>query len=92
MTSKLVPGQALIYERAEGVVYARYRDPPHNKTPRWIIGGDATAVAKAQGELLDYMEWQHLCTLSSTNVTLKKQLDKLITTYYIIKNGHKTSS
>lgn len=92
MTSKLVPGQALIYERAEGVVYARYRDPPYNQKPRWIVGGDATAVAKAQGELLDYMEWQQLCKMSSDNVTLKKQLDKLITTYYIIKNDQKTSS
>ena len=92
MTSKLIPGQALIYERVNGVVYAHYRDPPLNKTPRWIIGGDATAVARAQGALLDYMEWQHLCNLSSTNVTLKKQLDKLITTYYIIKNDQENSS
>lgn len=92
MSRKLVAGQALIYENANGVVYARYRDPPLNKTPRWIIGGGIAAVQKAQGELLDYMEWQHLCTLSVTNVTLKKQLDKLITTYYIIKNDKENSS
>lgn len=37
---KLIPGEALIYERANGVVYARYRDPPHNTLPRWVVGGD----------------------------------------------------
>jgi len=37
--SKLIPEQALIYENANGVLYARYRDPPHNKIPRWVVGG-----------------------------------------------------
>ena len=36
----MIPGEALIYERANGIVYARYRDPPHNKKKRWIIGGN----------------------------------------------------
>ena len=34
--SPLLKGEPLIYERANGVVYARYRDPPHNKIPKWI--------------------------------------------------------
>ena len=77
----------MIYERADGVVYARYRDPPHNLIPRWIIGGDPGAVARAQGDLLDYSEWKCLCDLAQTNATLKKQMDKLVTTYYIIKDN-----
>lgn len=85
--SNLIQGQALIYERANGVVYARYRDPPHNKQPRWIIGGDPGAVARAQGTLLDYGEWQQLCDLCATNLTLKKQMDKLVNTYYLIKEN-----
>ena len=80
-----IPGEALIYERADGVVYARYRDPPHNTIPRWIIGGDPGAVARAQGKLLDYGEWMRLCDLCETNTTLKKLMDKLVTTYYVIK-------
>ena len=36
--SKLYEGEALIYERADGVVYARYRDKP--EIERWIVGGD----------------------------------------------------
>ena len=81
----LIPGEALIYERSDGVVYAHYRDPPHNTIPRWIIGGDPAGVARAQGDLLNYAEWQELCKLSLEYPTLKKLLDKLVTTYYTVK-------
>lgn len=87
MDQKLIPGEALIYERANGVVWARYRDPPHNTKPKWIIGGDPGAVARAQGELLDYGSWKDLCELALQNKTLMKQLDKLVTTYYLIKDA-----
>ena len=88
--SKLLPGEALIYERANGVVFARYRDKP--EIPRWIVGGDPGAVARAQGKFLDYSEWLNLCELAQSNITLKKQLDKLVTTYYIIKDDTETSN
>ena len=81
---KLIPHEALIYERANGVVYARYANKP--EIERWIIGGDPGAVARAQGHLLDYSEWKNLCDLCEGNSTLKKQMDKLVTTYYIIKD------
>lgn len=82
---KLLPGEALIYERADGVVYARYRDKPDIE--RWIVGGDPGGVARAQGKLLDYSEWQNLCEIAQTNQTLKKLLNKLVTTYYMIKEN-----
>ena len=84
---KLVPGAALIYERADGVVYARYRDPPHNTIPRWVIGGDPTAVAHAQGDLLTYSEWQELCELAEEYPTIKKLLDKVVVAYYTVKDN-----
>jgi hypothetical protein len=83
--SKLLPGEALIYERANGVVFARYRDKP--EIPRWIIGGDPGAVARAQGEILDYGEWKNLCEVAATNPTLKHLMDKLVTTYYVVKDN-----
>ena len=83
---KLIPNEALIYERSDGVVYAHYRDKP--EIPRWIIGGDPGAVARAQGKLLDYGEWKNLCEISQTNKTLKKLMDKLVTTYYIVKDDN----
>ena len=82
---KLIPGAALIYERADGVTYAKYRDPPHNKLPRWIVGGDPAGVARAQGKLLDYSEWLNLCELAQSNQTLQKQLKNLVITYFIVK-------
>ena len=80
---KLLPGEAMIYERSDGVVYAHYRDKP--EIPRWIIGGDPAGVARAQGDLISYSEWQELCELSEEYPTLKKLLDTLVTTYYTIK-------
>ena len=84
--SKLIPGQSLIYERADGVTYARYRDPPHNKIPRWIVGGEPEGVSNAQGNLFSYSEWQEMMELAKEYPTLKSQMQKLVTTYYIVKD------
>ena len=81
---ELLPGEALIYERSNGVVYARYRDFP--EVPRWIIGGDPAGVARAQGDMLNYSDWQDLCRLAKEHPTLEKLLDQLVTTYYIVKD------
>jgi hypothetical protein len=78
----------LIYERADGVVYARYRDPPHNTIPRWIVGGDPAGVARAQGDMLNYSDWQDMCRLAEEYPTIKKLLDKLVTTYYTVRDHH----
>ena len=82
----LIPNEALIYERSDGVVYARYRDPPHNTIPRWIIGGDPAGVARAQGDMLHYSDWQDLCRLAKEHPTLEKLLDRLVTMYYVVKD------
>jgi len=80
---KLIPGQALIYEHAEGITYARYRDPPHNKIPRWIIGGDPEALARANGEIFE--DWEDMVQESKRNPVLKKYLKKAIEAYYLTK-------
>jgi hypothetical protein len=80
----LIPGEALIYERSNGVVYARYRDRPEIR--RWIIGTDPGTSWK-QGDMINYTEWQKLCELCETHPTLKKQMEKLVNTYYIIKDS-----
>lgn len=81
----LKPNEPLIYERVDGVVYARYRDPPHNQIPRWIIGGDSDAMSRLQGDLFNWSDWQDLMNLAATNPTLRKQLSKLKDLYLIIK-------
>jgi len=79
-------GEALIYERAEGVVYARFRDEPKKSIypGRWIIGGDAEGVARAQG-YLGYDSWKELLALTDTQHTLRKERDKTLNLYYIVK-------
>jgi hypothetical protein len=84
---KLIPGAALIYERADGVTYARYRDAPHNIQPRWIVGGDPQGVSRAQGNLFSYSEWQEMMELAENYPTLKSQMQKLVTTYYMVKDA-----
>tara|TARA_Y200000002_G_scaffold381152_1_gene394394 strand:- start:560 stop:832 length:273 start_codon:yes stop_codon:yes gene_type:complete len=84
---KMLAGQALIYERADGVVYARYRDPPHNNIPRWIVGGSPEGVSRAQGDLFTHAEWQHMVVIAKNNNAFKKQLDRLILMYYTIKDA-----
>ena len=83
----LLPGEALIYERSDGVVYARYRDPPNNKLPRWVVGGEPDCVDKAQGSFVSYDEWKNIQILSQTDPVLKKQLDRLIVLYYTVKDS-----
>ena len=87
----LLQGEALIYERANGVVYARYRDAPHDKIPRWIIGGDADgierATAKEQGDLFTYKDWQEITEMAKTNKTISQYLHKILDIYLLAKES-----
>jgi len=69
-------------------VFARYRDPPHNKIPRWVVGGDPDATARALG-IVSYDEWKKVMQIAESNANLQKQLDRLMTMYYIIKDDMK---
>ncbi len=85
--TKLLPHKALIYEKADGVVYARYRDPPENSIPRWIIGGDSDSVSQAQGNLFSYSDWVGMMSESYTNPGLKDLLSQALTMYYLVKDN-----
>lgn len=84
--SPLLQGEPLIYERANGVVYAHYRDPPHNQISRWVVGGTPEGFARAQGNLFSYSEWEHMMRIAKTNSAFKIQLDRLVLMYYTIKD------
>ena len=89
--SDLKTGEALIYERVDNVVYARYREEPYKDIPRWIIGGDADGInrakAKEQGDLFTYKDWQEITELARTNKTLKKCLSKVLDIYLLSKEN-----
>ena len=81
----LLPNEALIYERANGVVYARYRDKPEIK--RWIVGGEPSAVSKETGKLFGYSEWEDMMKEADNNSVLKKYLQKAIEVYCLTKEN-----
>lgn len=89
MANHIIPGQSLVYERTNGVVYARYRDPPHNEIARWIVGGDPDAVSRATGDMFSWGEWQDMHRTADSNPALKKQLDRLLVMYYTVKDSNK---
>jgi hypothetical protein len=76
-------GESLIYERANGVTYARFRDDPKKSLypGRWEIGREV------KEPIFDYAEWRHLQDLAHQHPTIKKQLDKLKDLYYIVRDG-----
>lgn len=85
--SNLQPGAALIYEQVDGVTFARYRDPPLNKLPRWVVGGDPIALQKLRGELFSWADWQEMMELSLKYPAMKKQMTKLVNLYYLCKES-----
>ena len=66
-------------------MFARYRDPPHNKKPRWVIGGDPDKTARALG-IVSYDEWKKVMQVAESNANIKKQLDRLMIMYYTVKD------
>ena len=81
--NKLIPGAALIYERDDrGLIYARYRDPPHKTKPRWVIGNSQPERTYYP---FKYNEWLNLVRLAHSNPSLKTQLDKVLDLYYLLK-------
>jgi len=78
----LHPGAAMVYERVNGTVYARYRDPPFDRIPRWKIGGSPQMDPT-------FEEWMDINKLSTENETFRKQLDRLMVLYYTIKDSSK---
>ena len=82
----MIPGLALIYESVNGVIYARYRDPPHNTIPRRVIGEYSATDSTALRNLFSYSDYQDMMRIAETNETLKTQMKKLLDIYYILKD------
>jgi hypothetical protein len=72
------PGDTLIYERVNNTTYARYANRPD--IPRWPLPDHNTA------SVFDYADWRDIVKLTETNATFKRQFDKLLDLYYIIKS------
>ena len=76
----LIPNQPLIYERADGVTYARYRDPPHNSIPRWEIGWDHNKTG------VGYNDFRRMQEIAHSHEGFKDAWENLLTQYYLLKD------
>lgn len=74
----LIPGEPLVYEHVGKTIYARYRNKP--EIPRWIIGYEQLSA------ILEYDEWREMLLLSDRNPIFKKELDKVVNLYYLLKD------
>lgn len=79
----LKPGATYIYERADGVTYAR----EFGETERTVIGWDYAAQEKMNS--IDEIElWKEIRQAAKTNPVLQKELDRVIMLYHLSKKEH----
>jgi hypothetical protein len=74
----LKPGATYIYERANGVTYAREM----GKTERTVIGYDADAIVNSYNPI-----WKDILEESKVNPTLQKALERVIMLYRLSKDN-----
>lgn len=86
--SNLIPGEEIQYRMEDKVVWCSYPNRPD--VDPWIAGGDPAAVARAKGEI-ELSEMREIFVLAQTHSILKSQLDKLYTTYILIRDGRETN-
>jgi hypothetical protein len=80
---KLKPGATYIYERADGVTYAR----EFGAADRTAIGWDYNAKLKLDGLKEDTL-WGEIWRAAKTNPALQTELDRVIMLYHLGKKEH----
>ena len=86
-----IPGETLIYERAAGIVYARYMNPELRHIKRWIIGGDPEGFIPGTG-MPRPEEWLHLqqCTPDWNIMQQSDKLQEMYTAFLIEQDKYVT--
>ena len=75
---KMEPGVSYVYEKADGVTYARkVGDPPD---ARFEIGRDYDSE-KLHKELMDAKRWGNIHRAAESNPALQEALDRVIVIY-----------
>ena len=76
----LTPGATYIYEKADGITYAREVGAPH--TDRFEIGRDYQRFLKDELRL-----WEEIVRAGRTNQALQAALDRVKILYHLSKNN-----
>jgi len=75
----LKPGTTYIYEKADGITYAREFHAPHSE--RFEIGRDFEMILKEEQSL-----WQEIVRAGRTNQALQEALDRAKIVYHLSKD------
>jgi hypothetical protein len=75
----LTPGVTYIYEKADGITYAREFGAPHNE--RFEIGRDYQRFLKDELQL-----WEEIVRAGRTNQALQAALDRVKLVYHLSKD------
>jgi hypothetical protein len=78
----LTPGAKYIYEKADGITYAREVGAPHND--RFEIGKDYERFLKDELQL-----WEEIVRAGRTNKALQDALDRAKIVYHLTKDHGK---
>ena len=76
----LKPGTTYIYEKADGITYAREFHAPHSE--RFEIGRDFEMILKDEQRL-----WQEIIRAGRTNQALQEALDRVKILYHLSKDN-----
>jgi hypothetical protein len=76
----LTPGVPLIYERANGIIYAR----EHGKIERRIVGYEQGAD---YDPIQTSVNWNEMCRVAKSNPALKNALEQCIMIYKLSKEN-----
>ena len=76
----LTPGVKYIYEKANGITYAREFNAPHGE--RFEIGRDFEMILKDEQHL-----WQDIVRAGRTNKALQEALDRVKILYHLSKDN-----
>jgi hypothetical protein len=79
----LKPGATYIYERADGITYAR----EFGDTERTAIGWDYDVKLKVDA-IKDQKLWEDIRTAAKSNPALQIELDRVIMLYHLSKKEH----
>ena len=88
---KLKPGATLIYERANGITYAR--EAGSEPSTRVEVGWNYDERTSDGRPLREHMEenkmWGEIRHMARTNPTLQSELERVIMLYHLIKEENK---
>lgn len=84
---QLKPGATYIYERADGIVYAREHGA--NPSERFVVGYESSKGLNVRNEAKETALWNDIRRAAETNSALKEALDRVKVIYELSKNDER---